>query len=110
MCEQCLSAAIEIEIDFLPGWKLYQATRDGCLMKTGSFALVHKSDPDPVLVFSCTAFDKDFHLQLGGSFYTTWRWSSILFSACSRGGYNPDICGITAEHWLWKKLKKVIKG
>jgi len=44
VCEQC-SAATETLLEAVPGFKLVQATVDGCSMKAGEYGLVESNDP-----------------------------------------------------------------
>lgn len=132
MCMQWRAAASLIKTDVLPGYSLYQFTKDTTGWPVGWYAIVEGDDPEfvfrgPVLLDPCAGLTEDdldvmpeypegyddFKAvaeelsAVGVQFTSPWR-TYMFVKACVDSGYDPEKDGYEMGFWLTNHLAEKI--
>lgn len=127
MCTQCLTEAVVVVDDVLPGMTLMRAVVDHAEWPAGWFGLVKRNDP--LVVFPVLVADPDFSdevINAGGAdveaalaaydaavksfdenLKLTFTGFGELFMACTQAGYDSKVHGF-AEYWLVNHLARKV--
>lgn len=130
MCLQCITDAIYIKREALPGFALMQAQKDGSIdWPKGAYALVDCNDPfmviptlqkdpafglteeemrecfkDPKFTIASDFFDEEARKTIDALPKEDPMWGYALVSACLQAGYNPGEHGYNVYYWLFNHL------